>query len=389
MDNSNSNTISAKQGGSQPIGLLPEAVTTNDQLTWQFGIIQPIFDVLDEAPPYQRLVVKSLALIHQHQVDPLPILEGLARELPRAARNEVWKLIANLEPGDDLLEQLQQTNHVLPDGLVQALILAQQNGNLSTVYLKVLQRGPQLDECNPGSRSSVGLFGPVQKMLFVFFVIFVLVVKVVPELKDILIEFDLGETRGLGLARQLDWWFQTAFLLLIPGIILFVLLMLIFRFRSVQGFFRRFSPTQWAVQTVPKSITRRRTLALLILAGRSVEGGILGIRSSKSIRAVFSSFEKIKDRIKHQADSWQTLRKFRQISPKEASLLPNCSPQAQAWLLRWNANHVSKIREGNRIVRGRGLIGIIQLFLFAVVFICCLILFWALIDLMNELSKTP
>lgn len=363
------------------------AMTPVDQRARETVIVSSIMKVLNAAPAHQRLAAKSLILIDRHHVDPVPLLEGLARELPNSGRQEIWELIANYQAGDDLLMHFQQTRHVLPAGLVQALILARKDDYLAAIYQQISQADVALQERDFLNQTSGRLTGPLAKTLLVAWLVSFMMIKVVPELKSILDEFDLGNSRSFLLLNWISWFCYYLFFWVPLAMILCLLFLMVFRFRSFLSYLYRFSPSYWTLKSVPPSIARRQVLALMILAGGSIEKGFLGIRRSKSILGIFPRFDKIKESVQRQADVWSTLNRFWVISRREAVLLPQCSPQTQAWLLESNASNFSEASEAGRNIRQRGLIGVIHALLLILVFAVCSVVFLAVIDMIDELSK--
>ncbi len=113
--------------------------SSNVDLGQKFGHAQTATELLEVSAPYQRALLRMLAVCDRDNIAPAPLVLSLAAELPAKYRDRVERLAEQMNQGVDIDDALEEIL-VLPPSVVLALRLANQNGTLPALNDALLAR---------------------------------------------------------------------------------------------------------------------------------------------------------------------------------------------------------------------------------------------------------
>lgn len=337
-------------------------------------------EMLEPALPHQRAILGVLAIADRYRLPPAPFLHALAVELPNRYRGPIHQLAEELESGVELTVAIMpdpkpgaSASHsaapiitdplavapfdrrLMPTSMVIGLKMAARDQRLPKLFAAALERVPESRTNGSGNDENwmtKNLRFAVRTFFFVAILTFFML-RIVPEFIKMLAEFEIGPPPIMLLLIEISIWIMQ-FWFIVP---LIALLLIPFHFSSIRAFVRRFSPLVWQHVEMPKSVQRRRTLAL----------------ATESEVAVMD---------------WESLRKQRVISAKEAKVLSMTDdPETQAWLLRWSATNRQQYLVTRATVVGRMLLTVGNVLLGLLVLLICVSVMSVMTDLIKMLSQ--
>lgn len=342
--------------------------------------------LLDPALPHQRAVVGILAAAGHHRIDPVPLLRGLAAELPGRYAMPIQVLAERIADGmnpvdailgtgretpeksgapaaappamTDELETSAFNPRLLPPTIVLAMRLAHSRNAWPAFCRAVLERAPVAGSA--GSMEQESWVARHLKLLttfgFVASVFSFFLITILPEFDKMLDEFGIAFPRPLALLAWIgvifarNWWIMP-----------FLLVGAAWWNRSaIRAWVRRFSPLSWQRVEVPRPVLRQRALALLVEHAPANQ----------------------------PVSDWKSLNQRRIISRGDAEALSlSQNPETQAWLLRWSAGHRLHRLQTRAAVWGRSFLATAYTVLGLLVFLVCISVMSVLITLVAELSQ--
>ncbi len=358
--------------------------SSNVDLGQKFALAQTATELLEVSAPYQRALLRMLAVCERDNIAPAPLVLSLAIELPAKYRDRVERLAEQLKQGVDVVDALDEIP-VLPPSVELALRLANQNGTLPALNAALLARYSEIGMYRTSREESnwskcMRLAGLVFVMTCL---LAYLMINVVPESKSMLEEFGVELPSTLQLLITIcDYAVKFWFLWLLPLIIL-----LPFCFGAFRRYLRRWNPLIWRQHVDSPSVSRRRSLALFTQSGLSAKSGIEMILGIQPLRRLFKGLNQANDRIEKGQGKWESLAAEKIISKRDAEALAlSTNADTQAWLLRWSATARQNRNESQAGVLTRIFIGVVYVALGILVFLACSGVFLTLINIMKSLQ---
>lgn len=364
--------------------------STSDKST-VFAQQQRVAEFQESCQPRQRALLSLLAVCEKHSMDPAPIIDSFAQDLPRTplesrrrTRKFFWSRI------EDLSTQISDTGHpeaaligcpgLLPDTVELGLHLENFRGTTGEFNRMWLDRVHSSND-SPQSESQIARILPtfLKVGAVIWFTMFIMI-WVVPEFKKMAEEFALELPVALQISIELsDWiiknWFIFFFLSLIS---------LPWLLPAFKKYFKRWHPFIWRQPTIPKSVKTKQALSLVIQYRNLISATALWQFSKLrkalglGIPAYFGAGQDqpVEAMTEVQLD-WQELSKKKVISPAEAEALSITeSAETQAWLLYKS----SAVQQFN--IESRGML----ISRFAIMTINIVLLAWVILMVFSILS---
>jgi hypothetical protein len=347
-------------------------------LQWQ----QTVNDLLASMTPQQRTIVGLLAISDQTNQNPAKLLAQLGCELPGTMGTQLVDMANLLAEGNQLFKTIEQYPKLVPPQAVVLLGLAESEGTLKFVFSLVRNRFPCLHR-----PQEIGIGSGIRMLLKIFAAIGLityLMIKVVPELKKILDEFNVESYLlrfGVGCINLMVDWISIPLLVLGVGLLIYAAVWFVIKVSNI--LFKGIRPWQPAVAS--KKITRKKFLASLAQFG-GLHNVIERFSGSKSLNRLLPRLNAVRNRLRQGETAWSALASQQLVSRSNARLDTSASPETQAWLMRWEASCQQQKIERNRTIFSRGIWIVIQIAVVCAVLLACMIVLGTLIELLNQLT---
>ena len=344
-----------------------------------------VSELLDSCAPHQRALLGVVAVAEVHQMDAAALVKSLAYELSGGARVGLLQLAERMSEGSEFIDACSEVPLVVPPSVLLAFQLARENGTLTALNLKLAERNfenekdPAFEEGNYVSRY-VGLLFKVS--IFGVIIIFISI-KIVPEFLQMLSEFGVEPPIALRFVTTIfdslvKFWFVGLLMLIIA---------IPFCFPAIRQYLRRWNPLIWRQAMVSPAVDRRRSLALIKQAGKSVAAGISMIMGSGQLRKLIGRLNRAKNRIDKGQNEWDSLATEKVISRRDAEALAMTSSQeTQAWLLQWSADKQQTRNSTRSVVILRTILTLVNVVLVLLVALTCIAVFATLLSIMASLG---
>lgn len=342
-------------------------------------------EVLASLAPHQRAVLRVLAVAHQYDMDPVPLLVDIATELPNPSRFFTRQLSAQIEQGIDPVDALVDVPTLLTPQSVLALRLARDDGTLSIFY-RVLAE--DFSESNASSAPAtenqlVQTLRLIGRIMMVVMCLTFLMKSIVPLLKSLFVDYGVEFPESMNFLIQISSYFVTYWFIAI----LIILVLIPFCFSASRAYFNSWNPLTWRQAPLPLAVNRRRSLALATQTGQPIMDSLAVIPYSRSDKTL-KQLEKAHKRIENGQGEWESLADEKIITQQEAESLSLCaSGEARAWLLRWSAFNQKNRDESRSMLGMRVFTGVVNVTLALAVALACIAVFSCLITLMNSLNQ--
>ena len=353
----------------------------------------------DSCAPRQRALLSLLAISQKYDLDPAPLISGLANDLPRTplesrrrTRSFFWSRVEQMATdveasgaGNDtksILSVLKRFPRLLPGNVELALRLENQKQRLPRLFQSWLNRPPSYDKLQ---RAPL-LMGALTRGLFLLFflvtVVSFIMLKVVPELKSMLSEFAIKPPFMFTLSIEVAdflvrYWFVLALCLLI-GMFLCI--------PAIRSYLRRWNPFIWRQPDLPSAVRTRRALAMVTEHGKEkiLPSTFVGLKQIRRDVGVDNKQGAIAGTGQLE---WDRLSSQGKISAQDLKALKGSSSKiTQAWILRKSADSRLKSNENREWLIAKLVLAGINILLGISVFILATGLFSVLITIMEELG---
>ena len=327
-------------------------------------------DIVATCGPHQRAILDMLAISQIHNVDLNLLLDDFLPELPRSYQPAVTFVQAQLNAGKSLVEALSESPQLLPTRSVAVWQMATDNQTLLLLCSEILEQ--RYDSAHSQNRYQVapkGCLHAIGVSLLATVVTVYIILKIVPQLKDLLEEF------GSSPPFVFDWLISAIGyfgpLLLLCGLLSTPIL-----FPVLLSFLRSWDPHNWLTQHSTAATQRRQTLAAFI------------DQSDTSTKAIDSLDKKMNSEATGGNRSWiESLGKPFATDSEKQALATAASSETQAWLLRWfAATHQN--RSTKRSANWSSFIVIaVNVLVGGITVLSALAIYSVLISIMNEAIK--
>ena len=189
-------------------------------------------DILAPCGPHQRAVLGMFALSQRFNFDLSKLLADLNPELPRGYQAIVTGFSNAIEEGETVDDSLQKHPSLLPARTVLALQLAGENNTLEPLYAGILNRRHDANLAINSEKNGAlsGLLHACGVGLLATAVIIFLMIKIVPQMLDMLEEFGIRQPAAFELFTLVPvYWVPVIFIvaiamspILIPALIKFL-----------------------------------------------------------------------------------------------------------------------------------------------------------------------
>ena len=269
--------------------------------------------------PHQRALLGVLAVAQIHNMDPAALISSLASELSGSTRLKFESLAEQMSAGVEFVDAVEEIPDLLPPSVILAFQLARDNGALLKLNKSIadLDANRELD-ASIDEETCVSRYAGLMLRIFIFFsVISFTALKIFPEFLKMLEEFGVEAPVSLRmLIEVLDLCAKLWFLF--P---LFLFVAIPFCLPGIRRYLRRWNPITWRQPMVLLPVERRRSLALIAEAGKSIHSVIGTIAGNPKTRGRQGLFDRAKKRMEQGETEWNSLAAERVISQRDADAL--------------------------------------------------------------------
>ena len=353
-----------------------------------YNLTQTVAEIRETSNPFHRAVVQILANGYLNSVPVSPMIRGLAEEQFRWQRFLLLRWVHSFEEGvsidntpptHDPVESLQQHRGILPDNITLQLTLAQTSGNLETL-LQMLHDDFQAGRGIENQPSQMlGYIGLAFKSLFILFFCGFIAIKIVPEFKELLEEFEIQLPWAFWLFSETlnqvaKWWF----LIVLAAFALFW-----FGAPSLRDWFRSLSPHGWRRQVRSKKVDKRQALAALAHVGRMIPGSL---QDSNLPKVVARFSQPTADLGDDNSKLWDRFADDKVIPRLTANQLNQASSDStRGWLLRRSAIRQQSSDKSRSNLQNNMVVLLVNLVLVLLVLFACLAIVSTLTTIITEL----
>ena len=274
----------------------PLAVSSKlQEVMRQQATVDNVADVVASCSPHQRAVLGVLGVAHRHQFETAGLLKQLAIEVPKRYRGLMEQVAAEIDNGSSVTDAIASAPGLLPTQVVVLLQLAEDNNSLDVFYDRLLDR--------PGEAANIP-FSERQQMLWkllrkgcvylVGFVVFCFIgIKIVPELYDIVEEYEIAEPHGLAILDVMCRWFILPLgLVMLVSILLSPILL-----NYLVGALRGWNLHSWKTQQISTGSRQQKVLAFQVRAQKEQVDAVKHLVSPSEYQAISSAGS-------HDTQSW-------------------------------------------------------------------------------------
>ena len=368
-----------------PEPIAAESLFSNrrDELKQRLIIDTIQHDLMADLLPHQRAVFGVLAIAEHCRLDPVPLLYQLSDEMPGSDRYTTRLLAEQIQQGVAPQEAINQSAGLLTPLSQFAWRIACDLNVVPQLNRELLNRSPEIADVwtTADNGTSLSKFGRLffRAVFFLAILSFVLL-KIVPELKTMLDEFEIEMPAAMTLWLRISD-FVVDWSLLIP--VLFLILLLT-SFPLWKEYLQRWNPNRWRQRPLHPTVARRRALALALQTRPTDLDNPVTPLFSDRLAELFPGFPAVNARIKNGQTTWAAIRSENLISQRDlTSIKSTGSPESQAWLLRWSAANQQDYRETKTALLQRSVSAAIHVALGLLVLLICLAIFTTLIDVIR------
>ncbi len=343
-------------------------------------------ELLRSSTPHQRALLRIIATCHCYQLDPHPMLLGLASEVPgRRNALQLNQLSESLLAGVELVDALKELPGLLTPSSQMAIQLASDDGDLTELYSALLDRYPEDEEISGGLNeegTATKIVRLAARASFIFGILGFIMLKIVPEFQKMFEEFGIELPNTMRLLMTV----ADRSLLLGPVIPFLFLIAVPFFIPAFRRYINRWNPVTWRVPDSSHAASQRRSLAMISETKQTLSRGITLLSKVFPFKRGARRLEKANLKISEGQNQWSALATAGAISNRDARALSTSeSRETQAWLLRWSANdHGDRAKTRSAFII-RLVFAIVHIGLGLLVFLTAIAIFMSLITIINSI----
>ena len=301
-------------------------------------------DLLGSATQWQRVIIRLLAAADSEGVtmaDKARIVRSLGAEYSTRTWHECKAVADAIESSANEADAFESLGNQMDPSVTLAWRLAQDNGTLPQLRqaIMVCPVGDPVSEQRTRSPASGVAFW---QFIIVAQVFFFFMLKIMPTLEQLFIEFDLALPEPMRVVIGVSNYIYVAYF---PAILLFIGCFILCQLFVEPTLVRRWNPMTWRDRVFPKRSVVRRQIAIACDLSGTVDllGRIHAVQVAPNLR------RRIAGAIAAMGPGrgvWAALRDNRILTARETGAMETSgSDQARAWILRRQADAIEASRD--------------------------------------------
>lgn len=344
-------------------------------------------DLISQSTTHQRALIRVLGVCDRFGLAPEDAVRCFADEhRVTYHQNMANQLAEHLDQGGDIPSGLGANPDLVLPECVLALRLANRRDRRAEFFDSFLAHSDGEAEVQKADRNfAARYFRLWLKLFFVLSILAFMFLKVIPEFKDLTEEFGMENSAAFEL-----FVYVGDFILKIGGILLLFSLLFVvlpMNFRPFRNSLQNWSPDGWQQSFVPRSVSRRRCLALIVQSRVPMMEGLEFIAKNGRLKRSFRKLDEIRDQLKSARNVWDCLATNGVITRMEARALSvTNSTETQAWLLRQRSEGTDEESSKRAGYTMQFVVGIVNTLIAVITLLAAVAVFTTMIGIMRGLS---
>ncbi|MDG2220026.1 MAG: type II secretion system F family protein [Rubripirellula sp.] len=284
----------------------------------------------------QRTILQLLAVAHEQQLDPAPLLHNHTKEQAGRYRSRINKFANRVTEGTSVIEAAEQTPGVLDNEAVLALRFGAQTGTLSQIYRDLI-KAREIATDQPRKKLQQTFIYGVMTLLVLALTSWFLATFVLPTLRMLLKEMGSDQSTPFLSAFTLP---NLIMVHLVDHLQFYMLLGVAIAFACwltpTRRLINRYAVPKWIKNTAQSQVAEiLRLLAISLEAGRPVSSALSTLAHYHYDSQVRQKLLSARNQIEQGVDEWGSLTNVQLLTTAESHALANSSNKLSIiWTLR-------------------------------------------------------